>query len=129
MPRRRSGTVVQTPRRFAPIRNQNRRGTRRPASIKGPANPYATSPTLDIQLRTTIPAYVEQVLSGTPPEVAAKNLRMTLDAQEMAHVAHFFFPEALQELAKEEGDQKKQTLLKRERMLQEHFNASKKGLI
>jgi serine/threonine protein kinase len=59
----------------------------------GPINPYANPRTdLASQLQTTIAEYLRLVLAGTPPEVAAKNLGMTPEDQEMAHVAHFFMP-------------------------------------
>jgi hypothetical protein len=67
---------------------------------RGPINPYAIRRTLAEKLETTIPAYIQQVLAGTPPDVAAKNLRMTPDDQEMAHVAHFFMPDTLDRVAR-----------------------------
>jgi hypothetical protein len=63
---------------------------------RGPLNPYAIRLTLAEKLETTIPAYIQQVLAGTLPDVAAKNLGMTPGDQEMAHVAHFFMPDTLE---------------------------------
>lgn len=63
---------------------------------RGPVNPYANAPTdLAAQLRRTIPDYIKQVSTGTSPEVAAKNLRMSPEVQETAHVAHFFMPDTI----------------------------------
>jgi TPR repeat protein len=54
--------------------------------------PEALSP----ELATTL-EYVKQVLAGTHPDVAARNLGMTPEDQEKAHVAHYFMPDTLKE--------------------------------
>jgi hypothetical protein len=43
--------------------------------------------------------YIEQLLTGNDPQAAAKSLGMTPDDLEMAHVAHFFMPKVLMEIA------------------------------
>jgi serine/threonine protein kinase len=87
----------------------------------GPINPYANPRTdLACQLQTTIPEYIKLVLAGTPPEVAAKNLEMTPEDQEMAHVAHFFFPNTLVTIEEQ--------LRKREEMLSEAFRCLERGI-
>jgi hypothetical protein len=65
--------------------------------VSGPINPYAiqqTIPDLCSQLQTAV-RYINQVLAGSDPDVVAKSLGMTRDDLEIAHVAHFFVPEAL----------------------------------
>jgi tetratricopeptide (TPR) repeat protein len=63
-----------------------------------PPDPYFG---LADKLQTTIPAYLRQVVTGVPPGVAAKNLGMTPEDREMAHVAHFLMPGTLWRCARE----------------------------
>jgi TPR repeat protein len=55
--------------------------------------PEALSPEVQTKLE-----YIKQILAGTQPDVAAKNLGMTPGDQEMAHVWHFFMPDTLKGL-------------------------------
>jgi TPR repeat protein len=93
---------------------------------KAPANPYADQPTGLRQLETAA-AYIEQILAGTPPEMAAKNLSLTPEDQEMAHVAHFFLPDTLAKIARDEKERKQLLLRKREEILREAFQCFELG--
>lgn len=70
-----------------------------------PVNPYARAnlplPNRFYSLRQIQAAaeYIEHPLAGDDPQAAAKSLGMTPEDQEMAHVAHFFMPTALMEIA------------------------------
>jgi len=64
--------------------------------------------------------YIKQILAGTQPEVAAKNLDMTPEDQERAHVAHYFIPDTLKECEELENRRKDQ--------LQEAFQCFERGI-
>jgi hypothetical protein len=61
------------------------------------------------ELQTTL-EYINQILAGTQPDVAAKNLGMTPEDQERAHVAHYFMPDTLKECAQLEEARNNQLL-------------------
>jgi hypothetical protein len=67
--------------------------------------PEALSPELETSLE-----YVKQVLAGTHPDVAARNLGMTPEDQEKAHVAHYFMPDTLKECSQLEEVRESQLL-------------------
>ena len=51
----------------------------------GPVDPYGFNPVIAAQ-------YLRQVMAGTTPELAARNLQMTPEDQEDAHTVHFYIP-------------------------------------
>ena len=61
------------------------------------------------EMQTTL-EYIKQILAGTQPDVAAKNLGMTPDQQERAHVTHYFMPDTLKECAQLEEARNNQLL-------------------
>lgn len=95
---------------------------------QGPTNPYANLPRpegLHPELRTTV-EYIKQILAGVQPDVAARNLGMTPEDQESAHVAHYFMPETLAQVEQEYGGS--ESLLKNyKEMDQEAFRCFEKG--
>jgi len=95
---------------------------------QGPINPYANLPMTEAlrpELQTTI-EYIKQVLAGVQPDVAAKNLGMTPEDQENAHVAHYFMPETLAQV--EQENERSESLLKKyKEMDQEAFRCFEKG--
>jgi len=64
---------------------------------------------LNPELHTTL-EYIKQILAGSQPDVAAKNLGMTPEDQERAHAAHYFMPDTLKECAQQEESRKNQLL-------------------
>jgi tetratricopeptide (TPR) repeat protein len=65
--------------------------------VRGPINQYAIRPIPDLcaQLQMAV-KYINQVLAGGEPGAVARSLNMTRDEVEIAHVAYFFLPEALE---------------------------------
>jgi len=61
------------------------------------------------ELQTTL-EYIKQISTGTKPDVAAENLRMTPEDQERARVAHHFMPDTLNECAQLEEARNNQLL-------------------
>jgi len=95
---------------------------------QGPINPYANLPSpeaLRPELQTAI-EYIKQILAGVQSDVAAKNLGMTPEDQESAHVAHYFMPETLAQV--EQENKRSESLLKKyKEMDQEAFRCFEKG--
>jgi hypothetical protein len=95
---------------------------------QGPINPYANLPRpegLRPELQTPI-EYIKQILAGVQPDVAAKNLGMTSEDQESAHVAHYFMPETLAQV-EQENEPRESLLKKYKEMGQEAFRCFEKG--
>ena len=93
-----------------------------------PINPYANLPRpegLRPELQTTI-EYIKQILAGVQPDEAAKNLGMTPEDQESAHVAHYFMPETLAQV-EQENERSEVLLEKYKEMDQEAFRCFEKG--
>jgi TPR repeat protein len=98
-----------------------------PFRLQGPINPYAVRPPGSRAQLLVAAEYVKQIQAGTLPDIAAKNLRMTSEDQEMAHVAHFFFPAMLGEVARDEEQLKEQAARKRDELLKEAFRCFETG--
>jgi tetratricopeptide (TPR) repeat protein len=81
--------------------------------------------TLFPEPQTTL-EYIKQILTGTQPDVAARNLGMTPEDHERAKDAHKFMPGTLTEV-EQENEQRKSLLKKYEEMQQEAFRCFEKG--